>query len=177
MRSFSKIAAYVILLTCQEPIQQHKIPPTARDPKHPLYSRGFCGLGQGGRRSLSIKPGLLEGKCNILLRHGHSSYCLKTMYNIKVGPWSEHTLCQLCQVPEWCRQGNILVIIAPYMQGANNAECLGFAFFYLYLYVSIRKIEAGWRMFWIRLLHPLKKQTIPTTTTGKISILKSYLVL
>lgn len=78
-RSFSKIAVYIILLTCQKPIHHHKNPPTARDPKHHLCSRGFCGLGQGGRRSLSIKTGLLNGKSNILLLHGHASYCLITM--------------------------------------------------------------------------------------------------
>lgn len=78
-RSFFRIAVYIILLTCQKPIQQHKNPPTARDPKHHLCSRGFCGLGQEGRRSLAIKTGLPNGKCNILLLHDHASYCLITM--------------------------------------------------------------------------------------------------
>lgn len=76
---FPKLAVYVILLTCQKPVRQHKNPPTARDTKHQLCRRGFCGLGQGGRRSFSIKTGLLNGKCNILLLHGHASYCLITM--------------------------------------------------------------------------------------------------
>lgn len=76
---FPKLAVYVILLTCQKPVRQHKNPSTARDTKHPLCRRGFCGLGQGGRRSFSIKTGLLNGKCNILLLHGHASYCLIIM--------------------------------------------------------------------------------------------------
>lgn len=48
MRSFSKIAAYVILLTCQKAIQQHKIPPTAGDPNHLLPQQRV--LWPGARR-------------------------------------------------------------------------------------------------------------------------------